>query len=113
MAIYELCILPRQDAIGGRQEQRESRVHQVDLRQADRDVPAQDDPLVQQVVDDVEKRGILGSENLFGPCRFRRTYRSASTPAGTHFACRAEAGPREGGAWLGEAPLREGGSMKL
>src|SRR5688572_15848905 len=61
--LLEIEALARQDAIGGAQQQRQSRVNQVDLRQRDRQVSGQHDAFAQHVVDDVEQRGIFGAED--------------------------------------------------
>jgi hypothetical protein len=63
MALDELRVLAGQDAIRRRQKQRDPGVDKIDLRERERDLPAQHDPLVEQVIDDVEQRLVLGTEN--------------------------------------------------
>ena len=59
VALHELDVLARQHAIRSRQQQRETRVDQVDLREPNGEIATQDDALVQQIVDDIEERRVF------------------------------------------------------
>ena len=65
MALDEVGILVRQHPIGRAQQHGQPRIDQIDLRQRDRQVAAQHDAFVQDVIDDVQQRRLAGIENGF------------------------------------------------
>src|SRR5262245_16649451 len=80
--LHELRLLTGENAIRSRQQQRQTRINEVDPREPDREIAVQDDALIEEIVDDVEQRCVLRPEDLIGfrppPRRFRwtRTYRA-------------------------------------
>src|SRR5689334_3854546 len=64
MPLDEIRILARQHAIRSGEQQRQPGINELDLRQAKGHISSEHHAFVQQVVDDVEQRGVLGTEDL-------------------------------------------------
>lgn len=76
---HEVDLLTRENAIGGRQQQRQPRIDQIDLREPDGEIASQDHTLVEQIVDDVEQRCIFRTENRIRLAPSTRRFGSVRT----------------------------------
>jgi hypothetical protein len=63
MTIQELRTFSGQNTIRRGQQERQLRVDQIDLREADREIAAEHDSVVEHVVDDVQQRAVIGTED--------------------------------------------------
>jgi hypothetical protein len=63
MTIQELRTFSGQNTIRRGQQERQLRVDQIDLREADREIAAEHDSVVEHVVDDVQQRAVVGTED--------------------------------------------------